>query len=127
MKNRLVLATLVFAASTALTGCVVSVGGGGDWDKGSHSSWQKKQEINRKNLEQIALGMGVEEVRRIMGTADFNEVYQRDDHSVQVLFYRTHRQKGDGSTSKDECTPVVFHAGEVVGWGDTAYRQAITF
>jgi len=28
---------------------------------------------------------------------------------------------GDGITTKDECTPLVFRNGNLVGWGDSAY------
>jgi hypothetical protein len=39
-----------------------------------------------------------------------------------VLFYRTHRRDGDGVTTKDECTPLVFKNGLLIGWGDAAYQ-----
>ncbi|GAA5190546.1 DUF3192 domain-containing protein [Ferrimonas gelatinilytica] len=125
MKKTILAATLAAMAITSLSGCVVKVGGDGGWDADHLSSWEKQQERNRKNLAQISLGMTVDQVRVIMGTADFNEVYQKDQGVVQVLYYRTHRLHGDGVTEKEECTPVVFRDGAVTGWGETAVNLAI--
>ena len=41
----------------------------------------------------------------------------------EVLFFRTHRTHSDGETTKDECTPLVFRDGVLIGFGDKAYRQ----
>ncbi len=125
MKKTILAATLAALAISTLSGCVVKVGGDGDWDSGHQSSWEQQQDRNRRNLEQINLGMTVNQVRVIMGTADFNEVYQQEEGVVQVLYYRTHRLKGDGVTGKDECTPVVFRDGTVTGWGEAAVNRAI--
>jgi hypothetical protein len=57
-----------------------------------------------------------------MGIADFNESYSKDDDTYQVLYYRTQRINGDGVTTKDECTPLVFKNSILVGWGERAYN-----
>jgi len=52
---------------------------------------------------------------------DFNELFEKQDGTYRVLYYRTQKTMGDGITTKDECTPLVFRNGELVGWGDSAY------
>ncbi|SHI10940.1 DUF3192 domain-containing protein [Ferrimonas marina] len=120
-KNKLLVA-MMLTSTLALNGCVVAMGNKGGWD--GKSTWEEQQQLNRKNLEKVDLGMSVAEVRTIMGTADFNELHQLDAGVVQVLYFRTHRNKGDGKTAKDECTAVVFRDGAVIGWGDRAYADA---
>ncbi|TKB49729.1 DUF3192 domain-containing protein [Ferrimonas sediminicola] len=128
MKTQLMLPAAA-ALILSLSGCVVAVGGDGwegdSWDGDSRSSWEEVEKHNREKLSQLSPGMSVDQVVALMGTAEFNEFYRDDEKSVQVLFYRTHRTKGDGKTSKDECTPVVFEGGKVVGWGSKAYTNAI--
>ena len=122
MRNNLLSLAFFGIASIGLTGCVINVGDGeSDWD--SNGSWEKKQESNRSNLSKIALGMSQDQVKTLMGTADFNEAYIKQDKEVHVLFYRTQRNKGDGKTTKDECTPVVISNNAVVGWGEMAYSK----
>ncbi|SDI57203.1 Outer membrane protein assembly factor BamE, lipoprotein component of the BamABCDE complex [Ferrimonas sediminum] len=124
-----VLLPMVVAAAFGLSGCVVAVGGDGwesdSWDSDSSSHWKKLETENRKKLSQLSPGMSVDQVVALLGTAEFNEFYRQDDKDVQVLFYRTHRTKGDGKTTKEECTAVVLEQGKVVGWGDKAYQNAI--
>ncbi|MCV2883260.1 DUF3192 domain-containing protein [Aestuariibacter sp. AA17] len=120
--KKLLLAAAV-SAPLLLSGCVVSVGGDDDYDSYSHSSWQKKERKNRAHIASLELGMSVESVKNKMGVPDFNEMYNKQDRSVQVLFYRTQRAEGDGATTKDECTPLVFKGGALVGWGERAYLE----
>ena len=122
MKKNLLRLAFFGIASIGLTGCVINVGDGeSDWD--SNGSWQKTQETNRGNLAKVSLGMSKDQVTTLMGTADFNEAYVQQDKEVHVLFYRTQRLKGDGKTTKDECTPVVISNNTVVGWGEMAYSK----
>ncbi|WP_416305685.1 DUF3192 domain-containing protein [Neptunicella sp. SCSIO 80796] len=119
MKKSLLVAAL--ALPLTLTGCVVSVDGrdGDDW----HSDWQDIEHQNRDKLTRLESGMTVNAVRKIMGVADFNELYQQQGNDIQVLFYRTQRKESDGVTSKDECTPIVFKNGTLIGLGETAYAS----
>lgn len=122
MKKNLLSLAFFGIASIGLTGCVINVGDGeSDWD--NNGSWQKTQETNRGNLTKISLGMSKDQVTTLMGTADFNEAYIQQDKEVHVLFYRTQRLKGDGKTTKDECTPVVISNNILVGWGEMAYSK----
>ena len=59
-----------------------------------------------------------------LGEPDLVESFLRDGEEFVVLRYRTHRQRGDGETTRDETTPVVFVDGNVVGWGDSAIEYA---
>ncbi|QQX79054.1 DUF3192 domain-containing protein [Shewanella sp. KX20019] len=122
MKNNLLSLAFFGIASIGLTGCVINVGDdGADWD--NNGSWEATQESNRENLSRISLGMSKDQVTTLMGTADFNEAYIQQDKEVHVLFYRTQRMKGDGKTTKNECTPVVISNNAVVGWGEKAYSK----
>jgi hypothetical protein len=110
---------LALLAPLSLSGCVIAVNGNGD-DSSWSSDWKSKETMNRKNLEKLELGMSIEQVRLVMGVADFDEKLSKEDKAYQLLFYRTQRSEKDGVTSKDECTPLVFENGELKGWGSTA-------
>lgn len=111
--------SMALAAPFFLSGCVVSVGGDGD----SHYSaeWEDREYNNRRHISELALDMTYESVLRKMGVADFSELYQKADGAYRVLYYRTQRTMGDGVTTKDECTPLVFRDSQLVGWGEAAF------
>ncbi|PKL94995.1 MAG: hypothetical protein CVV18_07155, partial [Gammaproteobacteria bacterium HGW-Gammaproteobacteria-8] len=50
----------------------------------------------------------------------FSEAFTIDGVAHRVLFYRTQRVEGDGVTTRDETTPLVFVEGRLAGWGETA-------
>ncbi|KFZ37197.1 hypothetical protein HR45_12360 [Shewanella mangrovi] len=118
--NRFLLPVLA-AASLSLTACVVKVGGDDRWD--DSESWQQVQRHNQQILSQLNIGMSTSQVETLMGTADFNEAFGSNGEMVQVLFYRTQHTHSDGKTTKDECTPLIFKADKLAGWGDKAYQQ----
>ncbi|MBY6186972.1 DUF3192 domain-containing protein [Marinobacter hydrocarbonoclasticus] len=125
MNKKVTLAAIIAVTLAGpLTGCVIAVGDKG-WDVQSSSDWEKTQDQNRRKLEQMEVGMALSEVRTLMGTADFNELYVRDDKQIQVLYYRTHRTRSDSKTTKDECTPIVLTDGQVTGWGESAFQRAV--
>ncbi|MEP1447598.1 MAG: DUF3192 domain-containing protein [Paraglaciecola sp.] len=111
----------VFGLSLGLSGCVISVDGDGKY--GHHSDWQDTEQKNRKYISRLQLDESYDDVLNRMGIADFNEFYTKDKQTYQVLYYRTQRISGDGVTTKDECTPLVFKNGELVGWGETAFNE----
>ena len=119
MKHAVLALALVSPAF--LSGCVISVGGDGD----SHysSDWQDREYNNRKHISRLEPDMTFESVVKRMGVADFSERYQKEESDYRVLFYRTQKLKGDGVTTKDECSPLVFKDGALVGWGEQAYSQ----
>ena len=110
---------LAMLAPLTLSGCVISVGGD---DSHYSSDWEDREYNNRKHVSQLENNMTHESVVRKMGVADFNELVEKSGHAYRILFYRTQRKMDDGMTTKDECTPLVFKDGMLVGWGDSAYQ-----
>ena len=115
--KKLAVAAL-FGLSLGLSGCVISVDGKYD----DQSGWQNKEQKNRQHISQLQQNASYEEILNRMGIADFNEFHSKGDDTYQVLYYRTQRIEGDGVTTKDECTPLVFKNGALAGWGETAYN-----
>jgi hypothetical protein len=116
--NKLAVAAL-FGLSLGLSGCVISVDGDGEY--GHQSDWQHKEQKNRKHISRLQKDASYDEIVNRMGIAEFNEFYAKGDDTFQVLYYRTQRIDGDGVTTKDECTPLIFKNSALVGWGDSAY------
>ncbi len=112
---------IALSAPAFISGCVISVGG--DGDSRYSSDWQEREYNNRKHIANLERDMAYESVVRRMGVADFNELHQKENGVVRVLYYRTQRTMDDGVTSKDECTPLVFRDGRLIGWGDKAYAE----
>ena len=108
----------------SLSGCII-VSGDGDWDgDNSSSNWQSVQKKNRKNITKLTLGQTRTEVLTKMGEPNFSEAFKgRGDEPYTVLYYRTHREHGDGDTTKDETTPLVFENDLLVGWGNDALQR----
>lgn len=108
---------LVLPLTAMLGGCVIAVGNDGDGSAG----WQKTERSNREEIGQLSLGISESKVRAELGNPDFTEAYRNGQDEVRVLFYRTQRQREDGITTKDECTPLVFTNDRLSGWGDKIY------
>jgi hypothetical protein len=119
MNKSVVVAIL--CTSLCLSGCVISVDGDGDY--GHTSSWQDSERKNRKYIANLQPDASYEEVLSSMGVADFNEFYKTNEDNYRVLYYRTQRLEGDGVTTKDECTPLIFKNGSLAGWGESAYKM----
>ncbi|WP_010178580.1 DUF3192 domain-containing protein [Glaciecola sp. HTCC2999] len=102
----------------SLSGCVIAIGDDEYKRDTHHSSWEVREKNNRAHVQGLQLGEHYLDITNKMGVADFNELLTRQNNTYQVLYYRTHRQNGDGVTTKDECTPLVFLNNELVGWGD---------
>lgn len=123
MKKIILPALLI--SSMALSGCVISIDGDG-YENGHNRAnidWQQLEKENREHIAALVLGTKTQSVIDKMGEADFNEALQKDAGQYQVLWYRTQRIKGDGMTTKDECTPLVFRNNELIGWGETALER----
>ncbi len=90
------------------------------------SCWQATQARNRDGLLRLKIGMTKEEVLRIMKKPVLNEAYKTEDgKELVILFFYTNRMWADGNYTRDECTPVVFEDGRVVGWGNEFYRVRV--
>ncbi|MFQ3208463.1 MAG: hypothetical protein ACI9IT_002629 [Glaciecola sp.] len=119
------LLTSLLTGTVLLSGCVISID---DNDEdGYHvfnaASWEKNEAKNRQFIADASLGISTSSVVDKLGTADFNEMVSSDGDAVQVLYYRTQRVDDDGSTTKNECTPLVFINNELVGWGDLSLSK----
>ncbi len=119
MRKSLIVAA--FLVPLSLSGCVISVDG--DGDHGRHSGWEKREKENRQHVANLVANSDISAIKRKMGVPDFSELHQSGTDNIQVLFYRTQRKDGDGITTKDECTPLVFKNDVLIGWGDTAYNN----
>lgn len=113
------IATLCLAAAS-LSGCIIVDGDHHDWHKGS---WSKEQELNNKNISELQLNSSREEVVSLLGQPAFSEALIRDEDHYYVLYYRTHRVKSDGETTKNETTPLVFVNDQLIGWGRKALNE----
>lgn len=116
------LTRLVVLASLVvwLSGCVVAIGN--DGLESRDSDWAEIERDNRAAIDSLRLGMGIREAQSVMPhEADFSEAFTVDGVAYRALFYRTHRLEGDGVTSRNETTPLIFANGELTGWGEAAW------
>ncbi|MEE4303166.1 MAG: DUF3192 domain-containing protein [Wenzhouxiangella sp.] len=107
-------------AIPALSGCVVAVG---DVKADREADWQEMERSNREAISRLETGMTLETVRSRLGTPEFSESMEFDDGDYRVLFYRTQRREGDGMTTRDETTPLIFRDGLLVEWGEAAWTD----
>ena len=105
---------------SALNGCVIAVNTD-DWED---SAWFSRQHKNAERIEQLELGNLETDIRQDFGDPDFTESFARDGSQFVVQFYRTRHVDTDGTTTKNETTPLVFVDGTLVGWGDSAIENA---
>ncbi|QYJ87190.1 DUF3192 domain-containing protein [Shewanella mesophila] len=85
--------------------------------------WEDRQAYNKAKLTEITLGIPVDQVKLLLGKADFSEAKTVNHETLQVLFYRTHHSKSDGETTRDECTPLLFKNNKLIAWGQDTYQQ----
>lgn len=98
----------------------------------------KFRATNRYNLSQLSVGITKEEalktmeIRKIL-TADEiitnpyrSEILQGEYGTLEVLYYYTDLVKMDGTITNDELTPVVFDSEELIGWGWTFFKEAMS-
>lgn len=112
----------VISLASVLSGCVIAVGDHDDEYNGNED-WKKIQQFNQSYINKLALGVDSASVRKSLGAPAFVELFKKNGEEVEVLFYRTQHEHSDGETSKDECTPLVFKQGTLVGLGDKAYQN----
>jgi len=115
-------AALLLPAMLTLGGCVIVTEGDGQWRSSDHEQgdWQERESRNRATIASFEANASIAHVRETLGTADFSDSLSKDGKHYQVLYYRTHRVEGDGKTTRDECTPLVFVDGALMGTGNLA-------
>lgn len=82
-----------------------------------------RQAYNSQKMNDLTLGQNIGSVKELLGKADFSEAKAVKEAKLQVLFYRTHHEKSDGVTTKEECTPLIFENDKLIAWGQDTYRQ----
>lgn len=120
--NKLVKIGLVGALVMGLSACVVNVGDDHKYD-GEQAKVRQAEKFNQSVISQLQLGTEQSVLRNQLGVPDFSESFSKQGVAYDILYYRTHRTHGDGMTTKDECTPLIFRQGKLAGWGDKAYQN----
>lgn len=124
MNSTLKAALIVLPLTLSLSGCLIINSDEVDPNNWSSSSdWQKTQRINKEHIATLDLGVSYDKVKELMGVPDINEAYEEQGKTIQVLFYRTKHKHSDSQTTKDECTPLIFEEGVLVGFGHKAYSK----
>lgn len=76
---------------------------------------------NLRNARALRLGMTKDEVIAVMGDPQQDEVYTKPD----VWFYYVKPIWIDGLVTEDECMPLVFRDGKLIGWGSEYYSRSL--
>ena len=74
---------------------------------------------NIENSKKLRTGMSKAQVLEIMGKPLEDEAFCKPN----VWFYQVDTLWADGLTTMDECMPLVFENGKLVGWGNTFYTR----
>jgi len=86
-------------------------------------AWDDRQAFNLQKISAIHFGQSLDDIRTLLGRADFVEAKTGIDGQYQVMYYRTHHLKSDGETTKDECTPLLFRDNLLIAWGQDTEEQ----
>ncbi|MGX9463221.1 DUF3192 domain-containing protein [Shewanella sp. A14] len=86
-------------------------------------AWDDRQAFNLQQMSDISFGQSLNEIRALLGRADFVEAKTAIDGQYQVMYYRTHHIKSDGETTKEECTPLLFRDNLLIAWGQDTEEQ----
>ena len=84
----------------------------------SGCSWAEARR-NLDNARALRIGMTKSQVLEIMGEPVKDEIFTKPD----VWFYFIEPVWVDGLTTEDECMPLVFENGKLVGWGNEYYAR----
>ncbi len=75
---------------------------------------------NLQNSGALRIGMTKEEVLAVMGKPVQNETYTKPD----LWYYYIRPNWIDGLATEDECMPLVFKDGKLIGWGNEYYARS---
>ena len=76
------------------------------------------QYANVENSKKLRVGMTKQEVLDLMG-----KPLEEDFCSPNVWYYYTQTKWHDGFATRDECMPVMFKDGKLIGWGNDYFNQ----
>ena len=79
-----------------------------------------EQNRNIENSKKLRLNMTKAQVIKIMGEPVKNQVYSLPN----VWFYYIDTEWYDGLTTEDECLPLLFKKGRLIGWGWNYFEEA---
>ena len=74
---------------------------------------------NVENSKRLRVGMTKAQVLEIMGEPEKDESFNRPD----VWFYYFETNWLDGFVTEDECFPLIFKDGKLIGWGNSFYTR----
>ena len=120
MKKLLLIAVL---STPLLSGCIVAVSDGEAAHSWGESNWKKQQKTNRDTIATLKNGTEYKTVLQQFDTPDFTELVNKGESVYQVLYFATNHKHSDGKVTKDECTPLVFKDGKLVGYGESAVAE----
>ncbi len=87
---------------------------------GCAALWPYEQaRVNLDHSRQLRVGLTKAEVLQIMGEPESSEVYNTPDR----WFYYAYPQWHDFLVTEDECLPLIFEDGVLIGWGNDFYSQ----
>lgn len=94
-------------------------------DDSNQMHWEDREAFNRKYINQLSIStpLNRQQVIDNLSAPDITEAKKVGDEIYQLLFYRTHRIKSDGYTTKDECTPLLFQNNMLIAIGTSALQQ----
>ncbi len=78
-----------------------------------------RRALNVEHMKHLKKGMTKQEVLNLMGHPLENEAY----NSENVWYYFTESKWSDGMITRDECIPLFFENGYLLGWGQDEYRK----
>ena len=120
MKSKIsVIIGSIFAAYVAFVAVVVLVYEPTPDDM----NWEDRQVYNSQKMSDLTLGQDIISVKKLLGKAEFSEAKALKETKLQIMFYRTHHDKSDGVTTKEECTPLIFENDKLIAWGQDTYKQ----
>lgn len=92
-------------------------------DDPSKMDWQDREQFNKAEISKLQLGTSKQSIITLLGSPDISEAKMVKGQSIQVMFYRTQRNKSDGLTTQDECVPLLFKDNILIAWGKGTYNQ----
>lgn len=94
-------------------------------DDPEQMNWQDREAFNTKYIYKLDLTKNIsrDQVIDYLGGPDITEAKKQQQQIFQVLYYRTHRTKTDGITTRDECTAILFKNQQLIAIGETAVEQ----